>query len=169
MLLENEALPSAGSMIIDFSLVLASGPDSWQSTCCNRSGESFIPKTQPGESQSARPPQGRPLAPEVRRSMTSSPPVLPPPVAPASRQARAVLGIVADGLECFEAGLDLPDIAKRHLDALDRRLNRWCPTRSPLGMIRVILRRRRMRAGIFRRYAPYSPGLHGLFGVDPGA
>lgn len=80
----------------------------------------------------------------------------------------AVPGIVADGRERFEAGLDLPEQAKRQLDAIERRLDRWCPTWSPLGMIRVILRRRAMRAGVLRRNAPYSPGLHGLFGADPG-
>lgn len=75
---------------------------------------------------------------------------------------------MVDGLERFEAGLDLPDRAKRQLDAIERRLDRWCPTWSPVGMIRVILRRRAMRAGILRRYEPYSPGLHGLFGANPG-
>jgi hypothetical protein len=101
--------------------------------------------------------------------MTPSPPVPPPPAAPASRRDRTDLGIADEGLERFEAGLELPERAKRQLDAIERRLNRWCPTWSPIGMIRVILRRRAMRAGILRRYAPYSPGLQGLFLAGPGS
>ena len=84
-------------------------------------------------------------------------------------QRDAALGIVADGLEHFEAGLELPDRAERQLEAIERRLDRWCPTWSPIGMVRVILRRRAMRAGILRRYETYSPGLHGLFLADPGS
>jgi hypothetical protein len=62
--------------------------------------------------------------------------------------------------------MELPEFAKWRLAAVDRRLDRWCATSSPYGMIRVILRRRKIRDGILRKYRPYSPGLQGLFGVD---
>lgn len=77
-------------------------------------------------------------------------------------------GFVADGREQLEAALRLPEIARRRQEALKRRLDRWCSTWSPIGLIRVFFRQQKLHRRILRRYAPRPPGPGALFAGNPG-
>lgn len=65
--------------------------------------------------------------------------------------------IIASGAERLEEALQMSEVARKRLIALDRRIDRWCKPRFPFGIWKVIIWRYRMSRRMMRKHKLVLP------------